>query len=64
MQKHYLLLKEYLGPGANNSNRGASSAMARVGRLPAVQFYEVSSDLHDELRRRLENSDCMTAALT
>jgi hypothetical protein len=57
---HHQLLKPYLETYLTESRKGTSSAMARIARLPAEQFLDVSTDLHDELNRRLSNSDCIT----
>ncbi len=58
IKQHYAVLREYLEAFIPTlANRAPSTAMARVGRLPATQFYEVSSDLYDELKRRLNNPE-------
>ena len=52
-------LQKYLSSNIREfSDRQSSTAMQRIARLPMEQFFDVSTDLEDELMRRLNNSDC------
>jgi hypothetical protein len=52
---HYSLLREYLGSFLTQS-QGRSSAKDKLSRLPPEQFFDVSTDLYDEINRRIQDS--------
>jgi hypothetical protein len=53
---HYHQLREYLTDylvQIGYSHRGRSSAKEKLSRLPAEEFVKVSTDVHDEIMRRM-----------
>ena len=58
-ERHSQLIKYLASSIREFEARQTSTAMQRIARLPMEQFYDVSTDLHDELDRRLNNPDCI-----
>jgi hypothetical protein len=58
-RERYAALAEFLESSKSDlASKTQSTAMQRIARLPSEQFFDVSSDLHDELNRRLYNPEC------
>lgn len=58
-ERHSYLVKYLSSSIREFEARATSTAMQRIARLPMEQFYDVSTDLNDELDRRLHNSECI-----
>jgi hypothetical protein len=55
-KEHYLLLREYLSPylqTLGQSQRGKTSAKDKLSKLPQEEFVKVSTDVYDEIKRRM-----------
>ena len=52
LQEHYLALRAFLQARDPNAVRQPNKARDKLQRLSAVQFYELSTDVYDELIRR------------
>ncbi|KJZ77478.1 hypothetical protein HIM_03202 [Hirsutella minnesotensis 3608] len=52
LNDHYLALKVYLNSRDANSRQQPNKARDKLLRLSSVQFYELSTDVYDELMRR------------
>jgi hypothetical protein len=58
-KEHYLLLREYLSPylqTLGQSQRGKTSAKDKLSKLPQEEFVKVSTDVYDEIKRRMYDS--------
>ena len=54
---HYGVLRDYLASYiAQGSGRGRVFGRDKLNRLPPDQFFDVSTDLTDEINRRIQNS--------
>ena len=58
---HYALLKEYL---ASYVVSGRTASKDKLSRLPPEQLLDVSTDLYDEISRRIKDSKEGTALLS
>ena len=54
-KSHYTLLRDYLQPYLQQlgQSRSKSSAKEKLSRLPQEEFIKVSTDVYDEIRRRM-----------
>lgn len=58
-KEHYLLLREYLSAylqSLGQSQRGKTSAKDKLSKLPQEEFVKVSTDVYDEIKRRMYDS--------
>lgn len=52
LNEHYVALRAYLNSRDGNSRQQPNKARDKLLRLSSVQFYELSTDVYDELMRR------------
>lgn len=58
-KEHYQILREYLSPylqTLGQSQRGKTSAKDKLSKLPQEEFLKVSTDVYDEIKRRMYDS--------
>lgn len=56
---HYTVLREYLSPylqTLGQSQRGKTTAKDKLSKLPQEEFLKVSTDVYDEIKRRMYDS--------
>ena len=57
LHRQYGVFREYLASYFAAGARGRASAKDKLHRLPQEQFSDVSTDVHDEINRRLNSRD-------
>jgi hypothetical protein len=55
-KSHYYTLRDYLFQYLSQFPKGQTSAKEKLSRLPTEELFKVSTDVYDEINRRLYDS--------